>query len=81
LISARTKFTSKTSIVLLNSAKLKPKYRKTAREFSIKLFLFLSKDLYATYTDFENASWSWPTNNFKRSKNLKNGYFSLLGPL
>jgi hypothetical protein len=35
-----------------------------------KTFIEL-KDLYATYTDFENASWCWPTNNFKREKNAK----------
>jgi hypothetical protein len=32
---------SKTSLFLLNSAELNQKYRKTAREFSIELFLFL----------------------------------------
>jgi hypothetical protein len=36
------------------------------------------KDMYATHKNFENASWRWPTNNLKRSKNEKNGYFSIL---
>jgi hypothetical protein len=45
-------------------------YKNFVLKFCIEL-----KDLYATYTDFGNASWCWATNNFKRSKNAKNAYF------
>jgi hypothetical protein len=51
-------------------------YKKFFLTFCIEL-----KDLNATYTDFGNASWRWPTQNFKRSKNEINGYFSLLSLL
>jgi hypothetical protein len=35
------------------------------------LFCTELRDLYATYTDFENASWRWPTNNFQKVKKRK----------